>query len=159
MKKWTIADNIGGEWPDVIEADTVDDAVHAAGKIMDYDDYGDGTGTVWVDLHLYCEETDEEGWATIALAPPAPECVDHGEHDWRAPYEVVGGLRDNPGVFGHGGGVVIREVCAQCGVYHLTDTWAQRPDTGEQGLESVRYEPPDEASLRWVEGLAEELWA
>lgn len=52
----------------------------------------------------------------------------------------------------HGGGVVVREVCAVCGCYRETDSWAQRPDTGEQGLKSIAYEEADDASLAWIEG-------
>jgi hypothetical protein len=63
---------------------------------------------------------------------------------------VVGGHRDNPGVFGHDGGVIIREVCRHCAAYRVTDTWAQNPATGEQGLESVTYEEADEDSRAWA---------
>jgi hypothetical protein len=28
-----------------------------------------------------------------------------------------------------------------CGCARITDTWAQDPETGEQGLHEVRYEP------------------
>jgi hypothetical protein len=52
---------------------------------------------------------------------------------------------------GHGGGVIIREVCAHCGKYRVTDTWAQRMDTGAQGLEAVEYREADDASLAWIE--------
>jgi hypothetical protein len=62
------------------------------------------------------------------------------DHDWQSPHALVGGLKENPGVRGHGGGVVIHEVCVHCGTLRVTDTWAQNPSTGEEGLESVRYE-------------------
>lgn len=86
----------------------------------------------------------------IALEPEEPEC-EQPEHDWRSPYSVLGGVRENPGVWGHGGGVVIREVCAHCGRYRITDTWAQHRATGEQGLTSTSYEDADERSLAWIE--------
>jgi len=89
---------------------------------------------------------------TVTLHPVEPACS-CGPHVWCAPHEVVGGLKENPGVQGHGGGVVIREVCQHCGVYRITDTWAQDPATGEQGLESIRYEEADEASEAWVASL------
>lgn len=88
---------------------------------------------------------------TVQIDPPTPECVDDQGHDWQAPYEVLGGLRENPGVWGNGGGVICREVCAHCGVYQVTDTWAQRRDTGTQGHTTVTYEDADEASLAWVQ--------
>src|SRR5690606_20815209 len=42
-------------------------------------------------------------------------------------------------------------VCAYCGHYMIIDTWAQRRDTGEQGLRSVEYREPDEISREWAE--------
>ena len=59
-----------------------------------------------------------------------------------APYDVVGGCVENPGVWGHGGGVVYHEVCAHCGALKTVDTWAQNPENGVQGLTSVRYWAP-----------------
>lgn len=32
----------------------------------------------------------------------------------------------------------------------VTDSWAQRPDNGVQGLDSVEYEDSDDASLAWI---------
>lgn len=79
------------------------------------------------------------------------ECGCSGdEHDWRSPLSVVGGIAENPGVWGNGGGVIITEVCRHCGCYRVTDTWAQRPDNGMQGLTSVEYRDPDDVSLAWV---------
>lgn len=91
---------------------------------------------------------------TVAIHPVEPPCIDHEGHDWRSPHAVVGGSRQSPGVFGHGAGVVERRVCARCGVYIDTDTWATDPATGEQGLHAIRYEDPDEASLAWVRARA-----
>lgn len=71
---------------------------------------------------------------------PVPPCLDDREHDWQSPVEIVGGIDENPGVFGHGGGVVIYECCMVCGCGHKIDTWAQDPWTGEQGLRSETYE-------------------
>ncbi|HXI78815.1 MAG TPA: hypothetical protein VNH21_16885 [Steroidobacteraceae bacterium] len=88
-----------------------------------------------------------------------PDCTAGKEHDWRTPHSVVGGVRENPGVEGHGGGVIIRDVCSHCGMYRITDTWAQDPQTGEQGLEETTYEDADDASLAWIaarEAKAEE---
>lgn len=93
-------------------------------------------------------EVDREHY-TIALDPDEPECIE-AEHDWRTPHEIVGGCSENPGVWGHGGGVTIHEICRHCGLQRHTDTWAQRPDTGEQGLRSVRYEDADDATAAWV---------
>ena len=104
------------------------------------DDEGPG-GTMWIDVRVHCRETGEETSDTVTCEPDEPECPDHAAHDWQNPYEILGGLKDNPGVWGHGGGVICREVCVHCGCERTTDTWAQRPDNGEQGLTSVAYEP------------------
>lgn len=88
---------------------------------------------------------------TVAIGPAEPECKNDGEHDWQSPYELLGWLKDNPGVFGHGGGVIYTEVCAKCGRYRITDTWAQRRDTGEQGLHTVEYRDADDRSRAWIE--------
>jgi len=92
----------------------------------------------------------ERDSVTVALEPDEPDCADGADHDWRSPLSVVGGIAENPGVWGHGGGVIIREVCSRCGAYRVTDTWAQDRETGEQGLRSVRYEDADEESLAWI---------
>lgn len=89
-------------------------------------------------------------WRSIAIEPDEPECSGREGHDWQSPIEVVGGVKENPGVHGHGGGVIITEVCAHCGRYRITDTWAQDPETGEQGLESVEYRARDGQSERWI---------
>lgn len=78
---------------------------------------------------------------SIAVDPQEPECTHEDGHDWRSPIEIVGGIEENPGVQGNGGGVVIEQVCMRCGCKKTTDTWAQNPATGEQGLTSIKYTP------------------
>ena len=78
---------------------------------------------------------------SVTLQPEEPSCTHEGGHDWQAPHEIVGGSKENPGVWRHGAGVRIHEVCIHCGCGRVTDTWAQRPDTGEQGLTSIEYDP------------------
>lgn len=92
-------------------------------------------------------EVDDEpcGGAAIRVDPPEPEC-EGDEHDWRKP-QWLGGLKENPGVYGKGGGVVIREVCARCGHYRITDTWDEQLD---MQLETIRYEEPDDDSRAYV---------
>jgi hypothetical protein len=43
-------------------------------------------------------------------------------HRWATPWRLVGGLRENPGVYGHGAGVLERFVCARCGA-HKEEVW------------------------------------
>ena len=100
--------------------------------------------TVWVDVTVREEDATNEEIVTIVIDPDEPACDEHA-HDWTSPHDIVGGLKENPGVWGHGGGVVITEVCAHCGCQRTTNTWAQRHDTGEQGLTSVSYSISDVA--------------
>jgi hypothetical protein len=87
-------------------------------------------------------EIGERERIKIALKPDEPSCIDSrgDDHDWQEPIELVGGCKENPGVFGHGGGVTITTVCIYCGTERTEDTWAQDRTDGEQGLRSVRYE-------------------
>lgn len=76
---------------------------------------------------------------TIAVDPAEPDCVAGEAHDWAAPHDIVGGIAENPGVWGNGGGIVMRLACLRCGCGSTVDTWAQDPQTGEQGLTSTSY--------------------
>ena len=126
---------------EIIDAATHADAVEQAKKWIAEGDYDTDEGTVWV--HGYLLELDRDDTAAecieVTIEPPEPDCEDGREHDWQSPVELVGGIKENPGVWGHGGGVVIHEVCMHCGTERVTDTWAQDPDTGRQGLHSVAY--------------------
>lgn len=94
-----------------------------------------------VHVHVWVQGEDgTEDRVTVTVEQDAPDCAPGEVHDWRSPHEVVGGLEENPGVWGHGGGVVISECCMRCGCKRTTDTWAQDPQTGEQGLTAVTYE-------------------
>lgn len=120
----------------------------AAAEYVAGGDWGGGNETIWV--NVWAEEDGVRTRHKIAIEPEAPDC-DADEHDWASPIEVVGGIQENPGVMGNGGGVVITEVCRHCGCYRITNTWAQDMSDGTQGLESVEYREADEASLAWVE--------
>ena len=68
----------------------------------------------------------------VEIPPPEPTCPGHRAHEW------AGGS-----VQGHGGGVITVEECRRCGVRLTTDTWATDPETGEQGLRTIRYDAPE----------------
>lgn len=70
-----------------------------------------------------------------------PPC-DYGyqRHRWRAPYSIVGGIKENPGVWGKGAGVSMTEVCEHCGCFRTLDT----------NDNTTTYEPPTEESLEWA---------
>jgi len=106
-------------------------------------DYCDrAKSTSWVTVQIDCAETGEGEFVTVQIDPEEPPCIrgGSGEHDWQSPHEILGGLRENPGVWGRGAGVIIREVCMLCGCERETNTWAQNPENGEQGLESISYD-------------------
>jgi hypothetical protein len=148
--KWICTD---GNADIEIEAETAEEA---AQEYVDGGDWETTGVTWWIDIR--CTPLDDAGedieddaeTITIAVEPEEPECTE-ADHDWCNPLEVVGGIESNPGVWGHGGGVEITEVCRHCGAYRITDTWAQRQDTGEQGLRSTEYRDADSDSLVWVD--------
>lgn len=111
-----------------IEATDDEDARAQAEAWAREGDWNTPDRTIWIDVRITDDEGDHEV-VTVAIGPDEPECSE-GEHSWK-----------DEGVRGHGGGVVIVEACKHCGVKRITDTWAQRPDTGEQGLTSTRYQP------------------
>lgn len=120
-----------GDWYETVDATSVEDALAHARAGVDADNYGEFDSTIWIDVAVRCEFTDEEGSATVRLDPEEPECLDGCDHFW---HTVPGSLR------GHGGGVRYSEACEICGLGKHVDTWAQRPDTGEQGFHSIGYE-------------------
>jgi len=138
---------------DTITAPDLAAALKVAVNAVDAADYADTDGpcarTIWVDVVVInCADRDDCGRASVTLDPAAPDCSSH-EHAWQSPLSVVGGVGENPGVHGHGGGVIITEVCRNCGIYRETNTWAQRSETGEQGLYWVGYREADDASISW----------
>jgi hypothetical protein len=140
-----------------IEFPYSDCGLEAAQEYVKDGDWGEVEKTFWVDVKvwrigIFTEDGGiqqvpiEEESFTIPIDPNKPE---NCKGEWRSPYEVLGGLEENPGVWGKGGGVIIKEVCSCCGRYKITDTWAQNSNNGRQGLTSVEYLPPDEISLAW----------
>ncbi len=103
------------------------------------------TSTIWVKAHLFWNDEDgeEEFVETIKVEihPSEPKCVSKQDaHDFQSP-SFLGGLSENPGVWGSGGGVIKTECCMKCGCAKRTNTWAQDNSDGEQGLTSITYEP------------------
>lgn len=153
---WEYCEETG--WTAPIEAVDADDAIRQAKDLLRGGDWGELESTCWprASVTLYDDDGDEveSHRVKVAIDPEEPVCDggEHGgEHEWRSPIEIVGGIAENPGVWGHGGGVIVHEVCRRCGWKRISDSWAQDPDTGEQGLNSVRYEEPDDDTLAYVE--------
>lgn len=119
-------------------ASDADEAIDWYADSIDFGADNDNIRSFWVSITAH----DRDGIRTsrkVQIDPTEPPCEDGNEHNWTSPHEIVGGLKENPGVWGHGGGVVITEVCSHCGLRRITDTWAQDPTDGEQGLTSVEY--------------------
>jgi hypothetical protein len=83
--------------------------------------------TRWVDTRILLDGEVIET-VTTAIDPEEPDCSDDDGHDWGPDH-----------VYGHGGGVTISNICQHCGIKKIIDTWASRPDTGEQGLKSLSF--------------------
>lgn len=126
-------------------------AYDAAREYVESGHWAEASSTFWVTVYSWPDGDKENGETfTIRVDPKEPKCIGNRSHDWVSPHSVVGGCRENPGVWGHGGGVVIMEICKHCARYRKTNTWDQNPDTGEQGLESVSFLDPDQGSIDWV---------
>ncbi|MCI0636586.1 MAG: hypothetical protein L0206_22100 [Actinobacteria bacterium] len=132
-----------------IEAFSDKDARRQAREWIRQGYYGEVTSTIWCDVEI-TDLLGREERISVDVDPEEPDCAMGHDHEWCSPIELVGGIADNPGCWGNGGGVLIHEVCCHCGTHRHTDTWAQRPDTGEQGLESVHYEDADDVSAAWA---------
>jgi hypothetical protein len=143
MAKWTLRDGESGV------TETVEGALYEARERAEAwareGDYGEITSTIWVDVEIDDEDGDTVETVTVEIDPREPDCT-AAEHHW-----IADGAKGFGYVLrGNGGGVISQAACVHCGTRRISDSWAQRPDTGEQGLDSVRYEdgePPEPA--RW----------
>lgn len=186
-RDWQMRDDSGGDWVergtwgergDVYPTDADIDRIAEAYRQCMVDAVDDWSkGTYWSGYSgvrpMYWWDSDGERWlesdssqigieiaAHVAMDPPEPECA-AGEHRWISPYELVGGIEENPGVHGNAGGVIVTEVCALCGTRRTTDTWAQDPSTGEQGLTAVWYDrlsDDDGGRQAWWSWLLQNAW-
>lgn len=138
-------------WDDsgVVEIIEADDAESAARAYFEAGGWDTSDGPVFGRVETRSAGGEVAGHE-FTLPMNEPDC-EASEHDWQRPHAIVGGLAENPGVHGHGGGVVITEVCAHCGAYRVTDTWATNPVDGTEGHETVTYRDPDDRSRGWAE--------
>ena len=142
----------GDHWYSTVVAASLEDALEAARDGVDHGNYDDDRqSTLRIQVRARCVETGDEDSDTVVIDPAEPECADGCEHDWCSPHDVVGGLRENPGVYGHGGGVISTEVCSHCGAYRTTDGWATDRADGTQGHTEISYRHADDSSRSWVE--------
>lgn len=142
MKYWEITE--GGAY-EIIPASTLDDALETAIDWAKEGDWPTYEGPCYIEVRVWEVDKEgnrlddgEDGYADIVLPMDEPDCI--SEHDWQSPHEIVGGIKENPGVWGNGGGVIINECCMNCGCKRTTDTWATNPSNGSQGHREVTYE-------------------
>ena len=111
----------------IIEAES---AEAAAREYVDWVNPQEIPETEWWDVKVWPdgEDCDVADLFTVTVHPERPCVEGHDDHEW-----------DYISTYGHGGGVIITEKCRHCGRILEIDTWAQRPDTGEQGLTLYRY--------------------
>lgn len=138
MSEWRVTD---GQTTDIIEADTAEEAAREYVEAGEYGQTpmssGDPVETVHVPVHVQPASADETDTLScervlVTIEPDEPACSDERGHDWR-----------DGEPWGHGGGVIVTDRCARCGLRRKTDTWDQASD-GEQGLTTVRYERGEE---------------
>lgn len=102
-------------------------------------------------VNILLPNEDEDGSTSIEI-PQDPYKVDENlkslerdghEHSWSSPYEIVGGLKENPGVWNKGGvHYVSHQVCV-CGAHRHAHSDSQRlPVEGPTEWEEVDY--PDD---------------
>jgi hypothetical protein len=118
----------------------------------DYDAscYGDVEETFRITIRVTNDLIDETDTDTITIDPTEPDCADEREHDWRSPYSVVGGVKENPGVWGSDhGSVRCTSVCSHCGTYRTVDYGGTDRSNGTQ-ITTASYALADVESLAWV---------
>jgi len=140
-KFFVVRDNEGGSEEEV---DGVDTAEEAAKEILDSYDYT-GFVTFYVykriqfgDIKMDTKKDTES--ITLQAEVVTPGCSEAPSHEWVTPYEVLGGLKENPGVWGYGVVTISQEVCKHCGCLKTTDTWATNPSDDTQGHTVVSFE-------------------
>lgn len=133
-----------------LQAAALEDARREARALLAEGDWGQSglKKTTYVEARIFDTDGQRAATVQVRLDPPEPECESEDGHDWQTPHEVVGGVEENPGVWGKGGGIIATEVCSHCGRYRVTDTWDQ--SQGPEPAETVRYAEADDDSEAWV---------
>jgi len=161
-REWRVSDDSA---QDTLYAVAPDDASDAVEAWLTGGDWDASEGQLYLVAYAVAidpvtgeavEHTRVCGEATIEQ--PEPDCEGDEEHDWCAPHSVVGGLRENPGVYGAGAGIRSRQVCAHCGAYSVYESARQDSGTGRY-YGATSYEDADEDSLAWVARRAARLAA
>ncbi len=154
MRRYRVSEN-GHEYLVTEAPASIGEALELAKRNFDSLAYEPKESTYWIDLVVYEDHWDEEAgrWRQVAEAvcpmaifPLEPPCTSRdGLHWWCTPRELP-----RVGTFPHGDGFRFVDVCAYCGLYKVIDTWATNPEDGREGLLSVEFMEPDEASVEWM---------
>lgn len=125
-----------GEYEVELEASS---AKQAARFYVDGGEWGEHAKTTWVKVYVLADGALEDEEVKVPIHPSEPPCLDEEGHQWETPFSIVGGTEEQPGVFGHGGGVHMIEVCMRCACGRHTKTWDNDPQDGEEGVRSLEY--------------------
>ena len=148
--KYWVCDDSGNE--DVVWAESPEDAAREYVEAGGEDSAA--LSTQWCDVWVWTDEDEDRERVKVAIEPDEPACTSETGHDWRRPVAIVGGIDENPGCFGQGGGIVQLDCCMECGCRRRWTNWGQDMSDGTQGLEATSYEPSYYADE--VEELAED---
>jgi len=143
--KYKISEDSGAS--EVIDADNLEEAVEAA---KEWASEGEYTERVMVSVYVRGldedgEHTDEYEDAEVEAGPEPkePECLDSEEHDWQAPHNIVGGVKENPGVWSKGGTTLtFHRVCSRCGTHRHENSYGSQRNPGQ--IDTVSYEAANE---------------
>lgn len=146
MKKFLAKDD---SYSEVIDAENMESALVKAEKSWMRGDWGE---KCVVTVYLEDLESGEKDYIDLELGedPLPPSCVEDNEHNWDNSYDVVGGVKENPGCWSDGGmAITTKYCCSFCGIYKISkykgiDNNPHRPEV------SVSYESSDDISERWV---------
>lgn len=138
---------------EIIEADNLEAAVKAAKEWASEGSYDE---RVMVDVSIQGidddgDYTDEYELVEVEAGPEPeePECADGEEHEWESPYKIVGGFKENPGVWSLGGTTMsFRSVCCYCGAHKHETSYGSQRNPGQ--CDQVTYDEADDETKDWL---------
>ena len=149
--KYIISEDSGAS--EIIDADDLEAALEAAKEWASEGSYDE---RVMVSVCVRGidddgEYTDEYDSSEVEAGPEpeAPECAEGEEHAWESPYEIVGGCKDNPGVWGLGGTTLtFHSVCCRCGAHKHETSYGSQRNPGQ--CDQVTYEEANDETKEWI---------
>lgn len=163
-----------GEWEDYIQRFMIwDDIVR---YIIEGDDlecaldyaeekWQDGSWDEKQTIRIYAQEIDWDGKTIgdsitrdieVGEDSPWAECFEADAHEWCAPFDLVGGLKENPGVFSLGGTtMVFKKVCLHCGCYKTETKYGVQRNPGQS--DKIEYTRSDAESHSFTKSIVKDL--